>query len=471
MRERERRVVVVSNRVPPAPKEGQPQPAGGLVSALLPALAAHGGLWFGWSGRTGEPHRPPRREVTEAIDYVHIDLTEAEVADYYEGFCNRTLWPRLHGLAEQAASLPREYWTYRSANRRFALALFPLLLPDDAVWVHDYHLIAFGEELRRMGARQTMGFFLHIPFPSPEVLVALPVHDLLVRALFAYDVLGFQTETDRRGFLEYVTNEAGGSVDGGSARAFGRRVDTGVFPIGIDAVEFARLATSAVDDEVGTHAKRMARVLRDRLLVIGVDRLDYTKGLPERFRAVARFLEMYPEDRGRVSFVQIAPPSRADVPEYVDIRHELEGLSGSINAEYSEFDWTPLRYINRNFSRRALAEIFRLARVGLVTPLRDGMNLVAKEYVAAQPAHDPGVLMLSRFAGAARQGAEGALIVNPYDVQGVADALHSALGMPLAEREERWRTLMEGVRRNNVTVWRESFVAHLRDAQRAKRRH
>ena len=460
------RLVVVSNRV--AAKE-QGVRAGGLAVALLDALKESGGLWFGWSGQVSGDTRITTRHIERGgIAATTLDLSNEDYEEYYNGFANRTLWPLFHYRIDLTRFDRDDYQGYIRVNQRFAHALKSLLKADDLLWAHDYHLIAFGEELRRMGARQTMGFFLHIPFPSPEVLVALPVHDLLVRALFAYDVLGFQTEADRRCFLEYVVNEAGGSVEGGSARAFGRRVDTGVFPIGIDAMEFARLATS---NEAGTHAKRMARVLRDRLLVIGVDRLDYTKGLPERFRAVARFLETYPENRGRVSFVQLAPPSRADVPEYVDIRHELEGLSGSINAEYSEFDWTPLRYINRNFSRRALAGIFRLARVGLVTPLRDGMNLVAKEYVAAQPARDPGVLMLSRFAGAARQGAEGALIVNPYDVQGVADALHSALGMPRAERKERWRTLVEGVRRNSVTVWRESFVAHLRDAQRAERRH
>ena len=245
-------------------------------------------------------------------------------------------------------------------------------------------------------------------------------------------------------------------------------METAIFPIGIDSAEVARFAVSK---EAKAHSSRMAKVLRDRLGVVGVDRLDYTKGLPERFRAFARFLEMYPENRGRVSFVQLAPPSRADVPEYVDIRHELEGLSGSINAEYSEFDWTPLRYINRNFSRRALAGIFRLARVGLVTPLRDGMNLVAKEYVAAQAAHDPGVLVLSRFAGAAKQGADGALIVNPHDIQGVAGALHCALGMSLAERKQRWQALIAGVREHDVTAWRESFVRRLRTAQHADRRH
>ena len=461
------RLVVVSNRVAATEKGVR---AGGLAVALLDALKESGGLWFGWSGKVSGDTRIATRQVERGrIAATTADLSSEDYEEYYNGFANRTLWPLFHYRIDLTRFDRDDYQGYIRVNQRFAHALKPLLKADDLLWVHDYHLIAFGEELRRMGARQTMGFFLHIPFPSPEVLVALPVHDLLVRALFAYDVLGFQTEADRHCFLEYVTTEAGGRVDGdGRARAFGRSVATAVFPIGIDAVEFARFATSS---EAGVHAQRMAKVLRDRLAVVGVDRLDYTKGLPERFRAFARFLETYPENRGRVSFVQLAPPSRADVPEYVDIRHELEGLSGSINAEYSEFDWTPLRYINRSFSRRALAGIFRLARVGLVTPLRDGMNLVAKEYVAAQSARDPGVLMLSRFAGAARQGAEGALIVNPYDIQSVADALHSALGMPLAERKERWRTLAAGVRKNNVTVWRESFLGYLRHAQRTERRH
>ena len=461
------RLVVVSNRVAPTEKGLR---AGGLAVALLDALKESGGLWFGWSGKVSDNTGITTRQIDRGrFAAITADLSSEDYEEYYNGFANRTLWPLFHYRIDLTRFDRDDYQGCIRVNQRFAHALNPLLKADDLLWVHDYHLIAFGEELRRMGARQTMGFFLHIPFPSPEVLAALPVHDLLVRALFAYDVLGFQTETDRRCFLEYVTGEAGGSADAtGRACAFGRQVDTAVFPIGIDAAEFTRFATS---NEAKTHASRMAKVLRDRLAVIGVDRLDYTKGLPERFRAFARFLETYPENRGRVSFVQLAPPSRADVPEYVDIRHELEGLSGSINAEYSEFDWTPLRYINRSFSRRALAGIFRLSRVGLVTPLRDGMNLVAKEYVAAQPARDPGVLVLSRFAGAARQGAHGALIVNPYDIQGVADALHRALVMPLPERKERWRTLVEGVRRHDVTAWREGFVRHLRTVSRADRRH
>ena len=461
------RLVVVSNRVAAATKGVR---AGGLAVALLDALRESGGLWFGWSGKVSDSTRVSTRQLERGrLAATTADLSSEDYEEYYNGFANRTLWPLFHYRTDLTRFDRDDYQGYIRVSRRFAHALMPLLEADDLLWVHDYHLIAFGEELRRMGARHTMGFFLHIPFPSPEVLTALPVHDVLIRALFAYDVLGFQTESDRRCFLEYVSTEAGGRIDAqGRAHAWGHQVETGVFPIGIDSTEFARLAAS---DEAKAHAGRMAKVLRNRLGVIGVDRLDYTKGLPERFRAFARFLEAYPENRGRVSFVQLAPPSRADVPEYVDIRRELEGLSGSINAEYSEFDWTPLRYINRSFSRRALAGIFRLARVGFVTPLRDGMNLVAKEYVAAQDEHDPGVLVLSRFAGAAKQGADGALIVNPYDIQGVADALHRALGMSGPERKERWRALIAGVREHDVTAWRESFVNRLRTAQRVKRRH
>ena len=310
-----------------------------------------------------------------------------------------------------------------------------------------------------MGCRQPMGFFLHTPFPAREVLAALPTHDALVRALFAYNVIGFQTGRDRDCFVDYVVNEARGEVVGPDrVRAFGREIVVSHFPIGIDAETFARYATTK---EAETHAARMRRVLARRLAILGVDRLDYSKGLPERFRAFERLLAAYPENRGRVSYIQIAPRSRTGVQEYVDIRHELEALSGSINSEYSEFDWTPLRYINRSFSRRALAGLFRLARIGFVTPLRDGMNLVAKEYVAAQSPANPGVLVLSRFAGAAAQQADGALIVNPYDTQGVADALQTALNMPLAERKARWKKLVEGVRRDDVTAWRESFLERL----------
>ena len=451
------RLVVVSNRVA---SMKDPARAGGLAVALLDALRRSGGVWFGWSGEISEAERrTPSIQRHKALTVATLDLTPDDYEDYYNGFANSTLWPLFHYRLDLATFDREHYQGYLKVNRRFAHTLLPLLEKDDHLWVHDYHLIACGEELRRMGCRQPMGFFLHTPFPAREVLAALPTHDVLVRALFAYNVIGFQTGRDRDCFVDYVVNEAQGEVTGPDrVRAFGREITVSHFPIGIDAETFARYATTK---EAGTHAARMRRVLARRLAILGVDRLDYSKGLSERFRAFERLLAAYPENRGRVSYIQIAPRSRTGVQEYVDIRHELEALSGSINSEYSEFDWTPLRYINRSFSRRALAGLFRLARVGFVTPLRDGMNLVAKEYVAAQSPENPGVLVLSRFAGAAAQQADGALIVNPYDTQGVADALRTALNMPLAERKARWKKLIEGVRRDDVTAWRESFLERL----------
>ena len=455
------RLVVVSNRVAASSDAAR---AGGLAIALLDALRRTGGLWFGWSGKVSEEGRTrPDVSTQSGLSIATMDLSSEDYEEYYNGFANRALWPLFHYRIDLTAFDRDDYQGYLRVNERFAHGLKPLLNDDDLIWVHDYHLIAFGEELRRMGCKHTMGFFLHIPFPAHEVLTALPVHDVLMRALFAYDVIGFQTEGDRRCFTDYVLVEADGRMpDEDHITAYGRTVEVAVFPIGIDAGAFARMSKSK---EAADHAQRMGRVLQKRHAIVGVDRLDYTKGLPERFRAFEALLRAHPENRGRVSYIQIAPPSRIDVPEYVDIRHELDELSGSINSEYSEFDWTPLRYINRNFSRRALAGIFGIARIGLVTPLRDGMNLVAKEFVVAQPARNPGVLVLSRFAGAAR-GADGALVVNPYDTQGVADALQTALSMSLGERKERWRSLVESVRKNDVRAWRESFLERLRAAQR-----
>ena len=451
------RLVVVSNRVASTKNPAQ---AGGLAVALLDALRRSGGVWLGWSGEISEEERrTPELQHHNALTVATLDLTPGDYEDYYNGFANSTLWPLFHYRLDLASFDREHYQSYLKVNRRFAHALVPLLEADDYLWVHDYHLMACGEELRRMGCRQPMGFFLHTPFPAREILTTLPTHDVLVRALFSYNVVGFQTRRDRDCFTDYVVNEARGQVLGSDRlKAFGREITVSDFPIGIDARAFARYATTREADQ---HATRMRRVLANRQAILGVDRLDYSKGLPERFRAFERLLATYPENRGRVSYIQIAPRSRVGIQEYIDIRHELEALSGSINSEYSEFDWTPLRYINRSFSRSALAGLFRLARVGFVTPLRDGMNLVAKEYVAAQSPGNPGVLVLSRFAGAAAQQAEGALVVNPYDIQGVADALQSALNMPLAERKARWRKLIEGVQRDDVTAWRESFLARL----------
>ncbi|HZR36266.1 MAG TPA: alpha,alpha-trehalose-phosphate synthase (UDP-forming) [Nevskia sp.] len=452
------RIVAVSNRVGPIRGAAR---AGGLAVALIEALRQSKGLWFGWSGRTADAEGSARLDRAGPFEVATINLTRAEHEDYYNGFANQCLWPLFHYRIDLTTYDRQFYEGYQRVNVRFARALQPLLRDDDRIWVHDYHLIPCGQSLRDMGCRQPMGFFLHIPFPSREVLLTLPHHEQLIRSLLAYDLVGFQTQRDCERFFDYAANEIpGAEVRGNLLRAGGRQVRVEAFPIGIDAQAYAGF----VDTEDGQRQWLRARnALRGRLQIIGVDRLDYTKGIPERFAAYERLLADYPDCIGRVEYLQIAPPTREGVPEYDLIRQRLEQAASQINGRYGEVDWTPLRYIHRTLSRRALAGLYRASKIGLVTPLRDGMNLIAKEYVAAQDPQDPGVLVLSRFAGAAAQmGA--ALIVNPYDTVGVAEALQTARYMSLEERRNRHTELMEGLLREDISHWRERFVSELRAA-------
>jgi trehalose 6-phosphate synthase len=451
------RLVVVSNRVSsPSAEKGSP---GGLAVALLAALQAQGGIWFGWSGNIAEHGiAPPKIRETAGITFATVDLAQRDYDEYYAGHANRVLWPLCHFRPDLVEFNRPDLEGYRRVNAGFARQLQPLLQPEDLVWVHDYHLVPLGAELRRQGARQKLGFFLHIPFPGPELLRVLPNHRELVEQLSAYDLLGFQTETDVDAFRDYVLRVAGGRAIGRHRlSAFGREFTARAFPIGIDVEAVAERGAAS------TRSRQTAR-LGDSLighdLIVGVDRLDYSKGLVRRFDAFSRLLERHQELCGKVTFLQIAPASRSDVPEYAEIRRSLEEASGRINGAYAEPDWTPLRYLNRSFTHRALMGFFRFSSVGFVTPLRDGMNLVAKEYVAAQNGNDPGVLILSGFAGAARE-LTSALIVNPYDLDDMAEALHQALVMPVGERRERWNDMMTILRRNDIHAWREDFLERL----------
>ena len=450
------RLVVVSNRVAPI-KRSRSGGEGGLAVAVMAAMRERGGFWFGWSGRVyeGEPSEPDLFDVGKLTCAV-VDLSQRDYEEYYNGYANRTLWPLFHYRLDLTDFNRRDLGGYQRVNGFFAAKLVPLLRDDDLIWVHDYHLIPMAERLRQAGCRQRIGFFLHIPWPSLEILLALPNHEDLVRALCAYDVIGFQTRKDLRAFHDYIEQEAGGRVtaDGGTVEAFGRRAATGAFPIGIDTEDVAMYARDSVDSR---QAKRLSESLGGRDMIIGVDRLDYSKGLVARMDAIDHLLQAYPANRGRVVMLQIAPPSRSDVPEYVQIRAELEAIVGRVNGTYAEFDWAPIRYLNKGFRRQTLAGFYRISRVGLVTPLRDGMNLVAKEYVAAQDPADPGVLVLSRFAGAAQE-LGGALMVNPYDCEGVADAIQRALAMPLDERRERWSAMFEYLLKNDIVAWQRAFV-------------
>ena len=453
------RLVVVSNRVAVTPDAKTR--AGGLAVALQDALRKHGGVWFGWSGKV-VPQTTAEPTITKdgAITYATVDLSRKNSAEYYNGFANRSLWPLFHYRLDLTAFSKQTYSGYLRVNTMFAEKLLPLLEADDLIWVHDYHLIPMGEELRKKGVTQPMGFFLHTPFPAMEIFTALPSHFALVRALCCYDVVGFQTENDLRAFLDYIVHEAGGSILGDHLiRAFGRTVRVEVFPIGIDTEDFVESARQAADSE---STKRLRKRVGKRLWLIGVDRLDYSKGLVERFHSFERLLETHPEYRGKVTLMQIAPPTRSEVPEYREIRRNLETEAGHINGRFADFDWTPIHYLNKSFKRQHLAGFFRVSRIGLVTPLRDGMNFVAKEYVAAQDARDPGVLVLSRFAGAARE-LDAALLVNPFDYDAVADAMARGIEMPLEERRERWASMMEKLRANTLSTWRDNFLKALRE--------
>lgn len=457
-------IAIVSNRIPSFDRTS----AGGLAVGLNAALERSGGTWIGWDGAiTSEPTEDLRIEQRKAYMLASFSLSERERAGYYLGFANRALWPVLHGRTDLMRFDPSEFATYRAVNDKFAKKLAECAVNHDLVWVHDYHLFFLGQELRRLGVELPLGFFLHVPFPAPDVLAALPCHRALVEALSAYDLVGFQTENDVYNFHEFVTRHLNGAIaSDGTVFALGRRLRTGAFPIGIDARRFAKLA--AASKEADAHRDLLRGCFRDQLGIIGVDRLDYTKGLQYRLRAFERMLETTPVGPRQAFLLQIAAPSREEVPEYGDLRAELEAISGRINARHARIDWTPVRYINKAFSQTCLAALYRLSRVGLVTPLRDGMNLVAKEYVAAQSAEDPGVLVLSRFAGAAER-LTGALLVNPYDIDGVAKALQRAIAMPDDERRERWSEMITEVREHDVHGWRDDFLRALLATRR--RRH
>jgi trehalose 6-phosphate synthase len=449
-----RRLVVVSNRV--TPTAGARPDSGGLAVAIRTALQQSGGIWFGWSGDVAdEPTTTPEIAFEGSLTFATLNLSRKDFNEYYVGYANRVLWPLFH-YRSSLVEFSRRYLTgYLRVNRLFAQSLAPMLSPDDLVWIHDYHLIPLAEELRKQDCIQPIGFFLHTPFPSAEMLRVLPNHPDLIKSLFAYDLIGFQTQSDLDGFRDYVLRWAGGEeIAIGLFRAFGRIVRAQVFPIGIDVATVSAQAAAA---DGSRHLRRLQNSLSNRALMIGVDRLDYSKGLAARLQAYSHFLETYPQVRGQTVLIQIAPPSRSEVPEYQDIRANLAAAAGQINSRYGEFDWTPLRYINKSFSHHILTGFFRASRIALVTPLRDGMNLVAKEYVASQPSEDPGVLILSCFAGAARELSE-AVIVNPFDVEGMAEAILQGLRMPLGERKERWTAMMNVLKRNDITAWRESFV-------------
>ena len=455
------RLVMVSNRVPSAsdldPSGRGAGAVGGLVSAVRASLVETGGMWIGWSGRTAPRRSTAVTDVARtpgAVELATIDLTADESNLFYTGFSNRTLWPILHSFIERTQIRHDTYRAYRRVNRRYAQALKSVLQEDDLVWIHDYHLFPVGQELRGLGWSGRLGFFLHTPFPGADIFSVLPWSRDLLSAMMSFDLIGVHTRRYMLNLVDAFRSELGGDWNGRDFAYSGRSVRLGVYPIGIDPPTFQNAARASHESLRG-----MLGLDSSTRVIIGVDRLDYTKGIPHRLQAFSRMLEQHRHLHGEVSFVQISNPSRARVPEYVRERETVERLTGEINGRYSEGDWIPLRYLYRYFSQESLAAFYRDADVNMVTPLRDGMNLIAKEFVVSQ-VDEPGVLMLSSLAGAAAELTD-AVIVNPFDIDGMARSLYSALRMPLVERESRWRRMNEIVERNTASWWSATFTADL----------
>ena len=467
------RLVVISNRVSVPSGDGAKR-AGGLEVALRPALQRNGGVWLGWSGKVGVADRLETRSVRHKnVEYIVTDLSKDDYQEYYNGFANRVLWPILHYRLDLAEFARRDLSGYFRVNDHFATELEKIIEDDDLIWVHDYHLIPVADALRRRGHANRIGFFLHVPFPPPEVLTSLPNHEQLIPLLMQYDIVGFQTEGDAGNFARYLIFECNQlremrvfEIAGRQTTLIvnGQQTRIGSFPVGIEPRAFQRLARRNVQSPL---VKDMMASLDGGVLVIGVDRLDYSKGLIQRLDAFDCFLATHSDWIRKVTYLQIAPKNRSEIPEYAELEGDLGAAAGRINGKYGEVSWTPIRYVNRVYSRSVLAGLYRAARVGLVTPLRDGMNLVAKEYVAAQDPDDPGVLVLSRFAGAAIEFRR-ALLVNPYDPEAVAGAIAQALAMPIEERRARHQALLAVVSRYDVDRWQREFLAALQGDDGAK---
>jgi trehalose 6-phosphate synthase len=455
-------LVVVSNRV--ARGSANEPMTGGLAAALLPVVEKSGAIWVGSSGRVRDgAQKEPFAEI-EALGagaLAMLDLPAAHYGGYYEGFANSALWPALHSRADLIRACQEDYLSYREVNAFMARALLRFERPNTAFWIQDYHFLALGAELRDQGVTQPIGFFLHTPWPVRAVIEGVPHHRELIEAMLACDLIGFQTRGDCDNFLDYLSSELGLEIENGVVASRHGKTRLAVFPIGIDVEKFAQQAAKAVSHP---DVSRLRRSLNGEKLAIGVDRLDYSKGLVNRITAFDRMWTMQPALARTVSLLQIATPSRGGIAAYENLQNELAKLVSDVNGRHGEVDWTPIRYLNKGFGQTVLAGLYRTAQVGVVTPLHDGMNLVAKEYVAAQNPVDPGVLVLSKFAGAANE-LDTALLVNPHDIDGMARSIATAVSMPLTERRMRWEAMMEKLRAGTIQQWFTDFVEALQETQ------
>lgn len=468
MPEQGKKLFIVSNRLPiivQADDQGAWQvsaSSGGLITALAPLMKRNHGLWLGWPGCGPEAPVEPlleKHSAEQGYTLKAVPISDEEIERYYRGFSNQTIWPLFHDLLGYCSFDAENWYFYNRVNERFARHIAETIKPDHFVWIHDYQLILVAHYLRDLNSDVHLNFFLHIPFPSSDLLMRMPWRNEIVQSLLEYDHLGFQTNHDRRNFIQCVRT----LIPEASIKAFrqqteirleGRTIKLGTYPISIDFHEFNDVAASK---EVADAAWFTHENLPGRKLILGLDRLDYTKGIPERLLAYERALEKYPELHKHVSLVQIVVPSRTKVPEYRDLKQELDTLAGRINSRFSKEGWIPLHYMYRELNRTELLGYYRACEIALITPLRDGMNLVSKEYCASSVENN-GVLILSEFAGAADQMRKGAIMVNPYDLEGTADAIFAAFIMSPEERQRRMRILRGEVRRNDVQRWIEWFL-------------
>jgi trehalose 6-phosphate synthase/phosphatase len=465
-----RRLIVVSNRLPFAlDSTGEDlwtvTPAtGGLVSAIEPVLRERGGTWIGWPGTTGDIPEEPFTKATCDAGYkiVPVALSENERDEFYYGYSNEVIWPLFHDLQNFCNFEPAYWQAYKQVNERYADAIARCAQPDDFIWVHDYHLMYVAQALREQslsGKLSGLTFFLHIPFPPYDIFSKLPQQQRLLRALLQFDLLGFQTRRDVRNFIQCVRRvrldaKIAGRRDLQVVRFEKREIRVGHFPIGIDFEAFERGARS---DAVAQKSQLLRAGFPDCQLILGSDRLDYSKGIPERLRAFRTALERHPELRGRVVLMQIVVPSRVQIPRYHEFKDRIDRLVGDINGRFSTSTWFPVQYHFRGLDRDDLLAHYRACDIAFITPLKDGMNLVAKEYCACRIEQD-GVLILSQFAGAAEQLKSGAVLVNPYDVEQMADAISMAFRMSQPERSARMKRMRRVTRDENVFWWVDSFL-------------
>lgn len=472
------RLIVISNRLPVSVREEKGKltavsSSGGLVSALVPILVAYGGTWIGSTGlaSTGNDHESEVKKVVAAsaraasVHYLPVFLTADEQTNFYEGFSNEILWPLFHDLQSRCNFAPRYWDYYQRVNRRFAKATLQASGPGDVLWIHDYQLMHVARYIREKRKEERLAFFMHIPFPAPDIFEKLPWRGPMLEALLEHNLIGMQTMRDQRNLIACIRAFLPDAVvereqDHRRVSYRGRHTRIESFPISIDFGQFARDAAEA---DVAQRADQIRGQLKDVRIAIGVDRLDYTKGIPERLRAFARMLREYPDTRCRISLYQVVVPSRENIPGYRRLMHEVEQLITHINGEYTQPGWVPIHYVHRSLPRAELLALYRAADLALITPLKDGMNLVAKEFCAARVKND-GVLVLSEFAGAAPELHRGALLVNPYDEVGVAAALYRALAMPEAEQRHRMTRMRAWIRRHDILHWRDSFFAALEES-------